>query len=1208
MPLLALLLAIVALPRPASALPTPDVLVASAAGAAQLLAAVSLSAGCLLWRFRRFVPSRRVLGWLAAATVAGCLLLSAGLAARLEKASASEARDWPTMDQNEAEEAVDPHGLDTAAAEALLRDPAHGGRLLLDVRERPELRAGSVPGFVPLRLPDMAARGIGAGARVLVSCWTGMRGSDVCNKLGEAGVDCRFIRGGLEKWSKEGRPMAIPRGADPDLLGTSGYYRNAGVSVSEDEARVLSEQGGALIDPRPAALWRKGHYPGAVNLPMIDLPLPELDAALAALPKGPLSVVCSGEISCALADDLGAEIAAAGGNFRGVFSTRPSALTAVTSPIARFRSAFGEAVDGLVGAAVAKGCPPWLLLVALALAARAVVQPVIRGMSANGRATTAAKRAVADTGDGRVDATTARRRMAALSERHGFRFRHAVGGLFLVPVMGVGTSLAASVSKAAHSGLLWVHDIGGRDGTAALPALAVAAFAATMWLSSRANRVSKTATLVAVLPFAAWMCFRLTAGANLYLALTAAPISLGAAASALAALRARAARRRAAAAGLLPLADAALVLPDAGKAGRLAHLARDGFPVPPGFVVLRPDVGRKEIAALAKRLGPCAVRSSAPSEDGAAASQAGMFETMLDVPSERVAQAVAAVFRAQGDRGEVLVQRMVAGDLFGVMFTRHPDAGGKMLIEAAEGADAVTGGSGASLSVEVPRPLPARAAGQGRLADPAPLAKLGLSLEDRYGTAQDVEWAMESGAPVLLQTRAVTRLLGAPEDESAPVRVAEAEIDRVSRLLEAGRGPFAQDDAAGLLPRPTPLSVDLLNRLWGHGGSVDLACRALGVRYDWKAGDNPAYAILFGRVYRTGDGPGLALPSRPSATAARRIAHAAEAAWEAFLPGFRRRMELLEATDPARLTDAALREALARVLEDFCGPDHAAAEAVNLAAVVACSASGEEGAAASLEARVWGSLSGGGEREARFRERFAWRAPHDYELSCPRYGEPGAEALLPPVEADSGREGRGGAQPAHARLLELREDSRHEVFREVALLRRLVLEAGRRLGIPDVFHLTFAELLAADPPPAALAARRRRAAEALLLRDAPTVIDAASLHGAERPGAGGGAWLSGGGPFSGPAVVLGDGQMPDGLPTGAVVVGRALSPRQVARCGGAAGIVVAVGSRLSHAAIQARELGVPMLVHAGAASAENGATVSVDADGQATFTTHGEPR
>jgi pyruvate, water dikinase len=284
-----------------------------------------------------------------------------------------------------------------------------------------------------------------------------------------------------------------------------------------------------------------------------------------------------------------------------------------------------------------------------------------------------------------------------------------------------------------------------------------------------------------------------------------------------------------------------------GKGASLARMAGLGLPVPPGFVVpadalatslpdggaeLRevlaggssPDTtGRARALVLAAEpvgdllkamtaaytaLGddpPVAVRSSARAEDSETASYAGQQETYLHVrgPDEvvrRVRDCWASFFseralfyRARkgslGDLGiAVVVQRMVAADVAGVLFTcdpvqQRPD---RMVVEAVFGlGEAAVSGHvtpdhfviardgevkkrriavqpfavvGAPAGGTAERELSADEGGAPTLDEARlrALARLGDDLERRLGVPQDIEWAVADGELYVLQARPVT--------------------------------------------------------------------------------------------------------------------------------------------------------------------------------------------------------------------------------------------------------------------------------------------------------------------------------------------------------------------------------------------------------------------------------------------------------------------
>lgn len=228
-----------------------------------------------------------------------------------------------------------------------------------------------------------------------------------------------------------------------------------------------------------------------------------------------------------------------------------------------------------------------------------------------------------------------------------------------------------------------------------------------------------------------------------------------------------------------------------GKASALARLVVAGFDVPPFLVlgddafegdgtVIRQDVLKvlpDSLAALGA--GPFAVRSSARSEDGAQASHAGQFDTILNVGPEEVAQAAHQV-RVSGladhvahyraDHGLdsvelplVLVQVMVPASAAGVAFSADPVGGRRdiAVVSAVEGlGDVLVNGEvdGENWAVGADGDIVSGPDQTGVLSGDQAVAIAGLArrLEAEFGCAQDIEWALEGKRLRLLQARPVT--------------------------------------------------------------------------------------------------------------------------------------------------------------------------------------------------------------------------------------------------------------------------------------------------------------------------------------------------------------------------------------------------------------------------------------------------------------------
>ncbi|MCV7385083.1 hypothetical protein H7K14_14695 [Mycolicibacter longobardus] len=241
-----------------------------------------------------------------------------------------------------------------------------------------------------------------------------------------------------------------------------------------------------------------------------------------------------------------------------------------------------------------------------------------------------------------------------------------------------------------------------------------------------------------------------------------------------------------------------------GKGAHLGELLTAGLPVPDGFVIGVPAyVGavtadrvaapsgelRDEIVANYQAMGhdvAVAVRSSAVAEDGATASHAGIYETVLNVKG--VAQLLEAVRRCwasmssqqaqlySGARGlvpeesgmAVVVQRQIAAACAGVVFTADPLGGGadRLFLESAGGpGENVVAGLVTPDRIVVDKgSMDIVAALESTAARPVlseqqirEIARHAIRIEEWYGRPQDIEWAFdEQGRVWILQARPIT--------------------------------------------------------------------------------------------------------------------------------------------------------------------------------------------------------------------------------------------------------------------------------------------------------------------------------------------------------------------------------------------------------------------------------------------------------------------
>jgi pyruvate,water dikinase len=203
---------------------------------------------------------------------------------------------------------------------------------------------------------------------------------------------------------------------------------------------------------------------------------------------------------------------------------------------------------------------------------------------------------------------------------------------------------------------------------------------------------------------------------------------------------------------------------------------------------------------------PVAVRSSAPQEDGTAASFAGLHNSFVDLSGrEEILKHIRLVWASLWSDGAILyrdelgisskdaamavvVQELISGKCSGVGFTVSPDHANQMMIETVYGLnerlvdgeiepdrwqlDRNTGDvvSHAAPAVrEASRPL-SDAERRTPPLDAAQIQELfetGMQLETRFGAPQDFEWTFCNNRLFVLQSRAITTLK--PADASRPL-------------------------------------------------------------------------------------------------------------------------------------------------------------------------------------------------------------------------------------------------------------------------------------------------------------------------------------------------------------------------------------------------------------------------------------------------------
>jgi rifampicin phosphotransferase len=619
------------------------------------------------------------------------------------------------------------------------------------------------------------------------------------------------------------------------------------------------------------------------------------------------------------------------------------------------------------------------------------------------------------------------------------------------------------------------------------------------------------------------------------------------------------------------------------KAANLAHArARglpvlDGFTIPPAMIaalVTAPSADSTEaVESLRTAWGalsgqgraPVVVRSSSAAEDTETSSQAGVFESVVDVHGwdafldavRTVARSAARTTATSGSPAfAVLVQRHVDPVLSGVLFTTDPVTGrsDRLAVAVVEGGpQALVSGevSGIRLAldrharvVEGPRrghPLRWRH----RLA----LVRLARRAESIFGGPQDIEWAVDGvDRMLLLQSRPIT---------TASARTAGPVL---------GPGPVAETFPDPLRPLEQELwlgplrdALRLVLELTGSANRRMLDRSPVLIAVDGRAAVD-LELLEGGRTRRRGV---ALLDPRPPVRRLRvawRVGRL-RSALPSLIDDVIARLDAdLAAVPPlASLDDEQLLVLMRRASDSL-----RAAHGHELLAGMLATDSGSPAAAVALRALADGRRAGATDAE------IVAADPAVLALTAPAIGAgvvlpagSGVPEVAPVVRAPLGRR----------EALRLRIRWLHELSARAAWeLGARQVAAGRLPRADDIAGTDLATLTRAVRAGAAIVAPPVAGRGGAPLPDRFRMAVDGSVVAVRSRGGGSEGAGAGGGRGAG---TVAHGSTP---PPGSVLVVGTLDPRLAPVLPTLAGLVAATGSPLSHLAILAREHGVPTVV------------------------------
>ena len=1185
-----------------------------------------------------------------------------------------------------------PLGISTSDTAALLATQGQdGATVFYDIRETGENAMGTLPGATHMRFPDfLQSSPLEPGQSVVLFCHNGNRSSETCEALAARGIDCRFVTGGIEKWIVEGRPFSDADVTSLADLRAIPEYTNKDTLLSTADFTGLMNGGDLqIVDTRYPGDFATGHLPGAVNIPIRALPTDELNARIAALRDVPTVAACYDRRSCFMSQVLGLELAQKGIAFEGRYTTPwdyfvpPQPKPHVQEWLAeQQKTLWSRAIDALSAALVLAAGKTHLVtaLLGLAVLTRVMILPLAL-KSERDQIVTRESAAELDELKARLkhDPVRKARAIQAFYRDKGLTPGRNMLALLFLPVTMLGVSAAQQAGVGLNAGFVWVADLGVPDPTWLLPVVfSVLAGVYLVWAVAKTRRQAWWWGALGM-PAMFGLTFALTAAANVYLCFALSLLLVQRAwvtgdlkkwwARITGALHHR--QQAALPKGVVPLANTAELANAGNKAHRLSVLSNAGLPVPQGVVLTSSALARFETMTATERRKfgdriwklagekPCAVRSSGSNEDGAEHSFAGVFESVLDVTRDGIVSAVEEVngsftsARAQSydggsaGQGNILVQQMVDSEFAGVLFTCDPTAPGMAMIEMVRGCgDDLVSGRVTPESFRFGRYSGTILGDEQPAIDLQPLLELGKRIEALFGTPQDIEWTWVGGMFQIVQSRDITTLTTGSTDQTLRTEEWQRVLERFGSA-DPDTVVLEQDEMSEVLPLPTPLSFSVMGSLWAPGGSVDLACRDLGVPYALPEGPDGHLVNLFGKTY-VDVGLKESMTLRLTDAQARRLRKRCGSHIDRFrskvMPELHEKLVFWQAVDYSRLPVARICRTIAELHEYLVTGIYTEAEKTNILAGFTMT---EANAAAvgDPQRKSWllnATLPHSPtaimaecarlpeeERKHRALTELGHRAMFDYELSAPRYAEaptllwPLLESTVLPLNAGAPETGGLSQEPDDVTRLaidmqDLKEQAKHEALRVCAELRRACLALGAGTGLDDlIFWLTLEEITSGDfSDTAALAsvAQARQERGERLVRLAPSSVsltlrdcEIASLGeeaGSAAEGALAGTCVSGEGSTVGRVFVVKDetgdpAELFDGFRDGDILVCRMVNPAWLPWFQRSGAVLSEVGGWLSHMAIVAREKKVMMLVACkGLGQLEAGQTVTVHASGE----------
>lgn len=234
-----------------------------------------------------------------------------------------------------------------------------------------------------------------------------------------------------------------------------------------------------------------------------------------------------------------------------------------------------------------------------------------------------------------------------------------------------------------------------------------------------------------------------------------------------------------------------------------------------------------------------AIRSSALTEDGEIASQAGRYMSILDVHIDDVESAIREIildykkkeWSSDANGLSIIIQKFIQADISGVTFTRNPAHDRNMYVEYVSARwDTLVGGE------HIPQVWQAYRNWKTHfpLENGENYIKTWWDIEDLFDAAMDIEWCISHGELFILQARPITTIT---QEEFLSYRFLDKELEWKEEFL------YMTDMATEMTPTPTPFTYSLLRKISDDAGPISRYYQKNRINYH-----DPEHFHLFGNT------------------------------------------------------------------------------------------------------------------------------------------------------------------------------------------------------------------------------------------------------------------------------------------------------------------------------------------------------------------------